>query len=164
MLTMSASDDPEKIGQMIGETARFWRHRLDQRLRPLGLTQAKWRTIAHLSRGHLTQCDLAGRLGIEEPTLARLLARLETGGWVKRESAAHDRRCKTVHLERKSSALLRRIEQAASELRNELLEKIPRRDLQTCMRVLSTIRDKAGAVAETKTNGNGRIGKRKMLR
>jgi MarR family transcriptional regulator, transcriptional regulator for hemolysin len=139
--------DPEKIGQLIGETARAWRHRLDHRLSPLGLTQAKWRTIAHLSRGHLTQCELAGRLGIEEPTLVRLLARLESGGWVKRRSAAHDRRCKTVHLQRKSSSLLRQIEQAASELRNELLERIPARDLQICTRVLSEIRDRAAGAS-----------------
>jgi MarR family transcriptional regulator, transcriptional regulator for hemolysin len=146
MLTMREGD-PEKIGQLIGETARAWRHRLDHRLSPLGLTQAKWRTIAHLSRGHLTQCELAGRLGIEEPTLVRLLARLESGGWVKRRSAAHDRRCKTVHLQRKSSSLLRQIEQAASELRNELLERIPARDLQICTRVLSEIRDRAAGAS-----------------
>jgi DNA-binding MarR family transcriptional regulator len=40
----------------------------------------------------MTQCDLADRLSIEEPTLARLLTRLESGGWIKRESAQHDRR------------------------------------------------------------------------
>jgi MarR family transcriptional regulator, transcriptional regulator for hemolysin len=154
MLTMSESD-PEKIGHLIGETARAWRHRLDQRLSPLGLTQAKWRTIAHLSRGHLTQCELAGRLGIEEPTLARLLARLESGGWVNRQSAAHDRRCKTVHLERKSSSLLRPIEEAANELRNELLERIPPGDLRVCMRVLTEIRNRAASASTSGMNGNG---------
>ena len=154
MLTMSGSDR-ESIGRLIGESARAWRHQLDQRLRPLGLTQAKWRTISHLARGHLTQCELAGRLGIEEPTLARLLARLESGGWVKRENAAHDRRCKTVHLQRKSSALLQRIDEAANELRNELLKRIPARDLQTCTRVLTEIRDRAAGASIKGMNGNG---------
>ncbi len=64
--------DPETVGQLLHETARVWRHKLDQRLRPLGLSQAKWRTIAHLARGQMTQRDLAERLSIEEPTLARL--------------------------------------------------------------------------------------------
>ena len=106
MLTMSALD-PETVGQLLHETARVWRHKLDQRLRPLGLSQARWRTLAHLARGHLTQRDLAERIGIEEPTLARLLSRLEDDGWIKRENARHDRRCKTVHLQRKSSAELK---------------------------------------------------------
>ena len=154
MLTMSEID-PETIGQLVQETARTWRHQLDQRLRPLGLSQAKWRTLAHLSRGHLTQCDLAQRLGIEEPTLARLLGKLEQDRWIKRESAIHDRRCKTVHLQPKSSAILEKIEGTARELRHELLETIPARDLQTCMRVLVEIRNRAASVPIDPMNGNG---------
>ncbi len=144
--------DPEKIGQLLHETARVWRHKLDQRLRPLGLSQAKWRTIAHLADGQLTQCDLADRLSIEEPTLARLLTRLESGGWVKRASAHHDRRCKTVQLQRKSSRLLQQIEATAGELRHELLESISPGDIQICLRVLAEIRNKAAAEGHS---GNG---------
>ena len=154
MLTMTEID-PESIGQVLHETARVWRHKLDQRLQPLGLSQAKWRTIAHLARGHLTQRDLAERLSIEEPTLARLLTRLESEGWIKRENARHDRRCKTVHLQRKSSQLLEEIEDTARDLRHELLETISPRDLQTCLRVLVEIRQKAAAAATQAGNGNG---------
>ena len=161
MLTMTEID-PEKIGQLIYETARVWRHKLDQRLRPLGLSQAKWRTIAHLARGRLTQCDLAERLSIEEPTLARLLTRLESGGWVKRESAQHDRRCKTVHLQRKSSRLLQQIEGTAGELRHELLATISPDDLQTCLRVLAEIRHRAATAATHPGNGLGPAKKRKQ--
>lgn len=159
MLTMSRIDQ-EKIGQIIGETARAWRHQLDRRLQPLGLTQAKWRTLAHLSRGHLTQCDLAQRLSIEEPTLARLLGKLEADRWIKRQSAQHDRRCKTVHLQPKSSALLQKIEETARELRHELLETIPARDLQTCLRVLTEIRNRAAPVGDGKANNKSKNGKR----
>jgi MarR family transcriptional regulator, transcriptional regulator for hemolysin len=157
--------DPETIGQLVQETARVWRHKLDQRLRPLGLSQAKWRTLAHLSRGHLTQCDLAQRLSVEEPTLARLLGKLEEDRWIKRQSASHDRRCKTVHLQPKSSALLEEIQKTARDLRHELLEKIPARDLQVCLRVLTEIRNRAATVtAATQLNsirGKSRNGKRK---
>jgi MarR family transcriptional regulator for hemolysin len=154
MLTMSQID-PETIGQLLGETARVWRHKLDQRLQPLGLSQAKWRTIALLARGHLTQRDLAERLGIEEPTLARLLTRLESEGWIKRENASHDRRCKTVHLQPKSNRLFHQIDDTARELRHELLKTISPHDLQTCLRVLAEIRHKAVTAAEHLGNGNG---------
>ncbi len=139
--------DPETIGQLVQETARVWRHRLDQRLRPLGLSQARWRTLAHLSSGHLTQCDLAQRLGIEEPTLARLLGKLEQDRWIKRQNAAHDRRCKTVHLQAKSSALLEEIQKTARDLRHELIETVSPRDLQVCLRVLTEIRNRAAGVS-----------------
>ena len=116
MLTMSRID-PETIGQLLHETARVWRHKLDQRLRPLGLSQAKWRTIAHLAHGHLTQCDLAERLSIEEPTLARLLASLESERLDQtRRTRRHDRRCKTVHLQPQIEPLLQQIEDTAREL------------------------------------------------
>ena len=152
MLTMSEID-PETVGHLLHETARVWRHKLDQRLQPLGLSQAKWRTIAHLARGQMTQRDLAERLGIEEPTLARLLTRLESGGWIKRENSQHDRRCKTVHLQPKSSQLLQRIEDTARELRHELLATISSRDLQTCLNVLSEIRRKPAAAEARSGNG-----------
>ena len=158
MLTMTEID-PEKIGQLLHETARVWRHKLDQRLQPLGLSQAKWRTLAHLARGKMTQRDLAESLSIEEPTLARLLTRLESCGWIKRESARHDRRCKTVHLQRKSSRLLEQIEGTARQLRHELLAEIPPGDLQVCLRVLAEVRQKAAA-AEAYP-GNGQSKKRK---
>jgi MarR family transcriptional regulator, transcriptional regulator for hemolysin len=145
---------PETIGQLVQETARVWRHKLDQRLRPLGLSQAKWRTLAHLSRGDLTQRDLAQRLGIEEPTLARLLGKLEEDDWIKRQSATHDRRCKTVHLQPKSSDLLGEIQKTARNLRHELVENIERGDLQVCLRVLTEIRNRAASVAVTpRVNG-----------
>jgi MarR family transcriptional regulator for hemolysin len=161
MLTMSRID-PETIGQLLGETARVWRHKLDQRLQPLGLSQAKWRTIALLARGHLTQRDLAERLSIEEPTLARLLTRLESEGWIKRENASHDRRCKTVHLQPKANRLFHQIDDTARELRHELLNTIPSRDLQTFVRVLAEIRHKAVTAAEQFGNGNGLARKRRQ--
>src|SRR5207245_11802060 len=90
---------PESSGAMLGGTARAWRMKLDQRLKPMGLSQAKWRTLIHLSRAPepLTQSQIAERTGIEEPTLVTLLHRLEKEGWVVRKTSARDRRCKTVH-------------------------------------------------------------------
>ena len=70
--------DPETFGPLLGGTARAWRMKLDQRLKPMGLSQAKWRTLIHLSRASepLTQSQIAERTGIEEPTLVSLLHRL----------------------------------------------------------------------------------------
>jgi MarR family transcriptional regulator for hemolysin len=90
-------------------------------------------------------------MGIEEPTLVGLLRRLETDGWIKRRDASHDRRCKNVRLARKTSPVLHEIFDTAQQLRHQLLADISKRDLQTCMRVLTRIHEKA----ETKDNRNG---------
>ena len=137
--------DSEAFGPLLHGAARAWRLKLDERLKPMGLSQAKWRTLLHLSvaSGALTQTEIAARLGIEEPTLVTLLHRLESDGWVIRKSSLHDRRCKFVHLGRRAQSVIAQINATARNLRHELIAGIPERDLQTCMRVLAQVRDKA---------------------
>lgn len=141
--------DVEKIGLLLNSTARTWRTKLDQRLKPLGLTQGKWTTLVHLAGADaaLTQRELAARVGIEEPTLAGILDRLQSDGWIERAGSPNDRRCKTVHLRRNSKTILDQIFAAAQTLRHELIDDIPAADLQICMRVLARMREKAENVS-----------------
>jgi len=122
----------------------------------MGMSQAKWRTLLHLSiaPGTLTQTEIAERLGIEEPSLATLLHRLENEGWIARKSSPRDRRCKMVLLGRRAQNVISEISAAAEELRHELLEDISAADLRTCIRVLTQIQEKA-----ERKNGNGAQGK-----
>ena len=142
--------DTQKIGFVLVETARAWRTKLDQRLRPLGLSQGKWTTLVHLAWGgdKLTQRELASRIGIEEATLAGLLDRLQTDGWIERKQCADDRRCKTVHLRPGSKKVLSKIFETAQGLRQELISDIPAAELETCMHVLARIRDRAEVVGQ----------------
>ncbi len=151
----------DEFGLMLFGTARAWRTKLDQRLRPLGLSQGKWRTLMHLSHGgdKLTQKEIADRMGIEEPTLAGLLNRLEDDGWITRHESPNDRRCKIVHLRKRSQAVLDEIFSAAHELRDELLADVPARDLEICMRVLKRIREGAEAESAGTRRPNGNVSK-----
>jgi MarR family transcriptional regulator, transcriptional regulator for hemolysin len=139
------SADLEAFGPLLHGTARAWRLKLDERLRPMGLSQAKWRTLLHLSlaSGPLTQAEIASRLGIEEPSLVTLLHRLESDRWVARRSSHSDRRCKTVHLAPRAQRVISQINAAALKLRHELLDEIPAAELRTCIRVLTRICRKA---------------------
>ncbi len=114
----------------------------------MGLSQARWRTLLHLSRASvpLTQSAIAARLGIEEPTLVTLLHRLEDEGWVSRKSSSRDRRCKTVHLQCRAHRVIGRINATALRLRSDLIKDIPARELQICMRVLDRVRERAERV------------------
>jgi MarR family transcriptional regulator for hemolysin len=127
----------------------------------MGLSQAKWRTLLHLSvsPNPLTQAEIAARLGIEEPTLVTLLHRLESAGWVKRRSSSHDRRCKTVELGQRAQRVIVQINAQANQLRREFLSDVPMSDLRICMGVLDRILAKAGRAAEVKGKGGLRNGK-----
>jgi MarR family transcriptional regulator for hemolysin len=135
--------DGETFGQLLHGTARAWRQKLDARLKPMGLSQAKWRTLMHLSLAEdaLTQAEIAGRLGVEDPTVVTLLNRLEKEGWINRKNASHDRRCKMVVLGQRAQRVINEINIAANNLRHELLADITPSDLQTCMGVLTRIRE-----------------------
>ena len=111
----------------------------------MGLSQAKWRTLMHLSLSEdaLTQAEIAGRLGVEEPTVVNLLHRLEKEGWITRNSSPHDRRCNMVLLGRRAQRVIAQINATADKLRHELLAGVPQADLQTCMRVLARVRERA---------------------
>ncbi|HEX4696121.1 MAG TPA: MarR family transcriptional regulator [Candidatus Udaeobacter sp.] len=157
--------DGEIFGQLLHGTARAWRQKLDARLKPMGLSQAKWRTLMHLSLAEdaLTQAEIAGRLGVEEPSVVTLLNRLEKEGWVTRKNSARDRRCKMVLLGRRAQRIIDQINAAAGNLRQELLADIRREDLQTCINVLHMIcvraakdeKERRAIVQPVNSNDNG---------
>jgi len=135
----------ETLGFLLSETARIWRTRLDQRLRPLGLSQAKWRLLVYLEMAdcELTQRALSERLGIEGPSLVRLLDRMEADGWVERRLAPADRRAKTIHATARAVDTIRDIDRVAAGLRRELLADIPAQELALVSDVLQRIKRRA---------------------
>lgn len=147
---MSEPFKAKEFGMLLAETARLWRARLDQRLRPLGLSQAKWMVLLYLSRSEncMTQTALAERIGIMGPTLTGLLNRLAADGWIERRETALDRRSKTVHLLPKANAALAQIEAAAAQLRDELLEGIPEDELAHCSSVIQRIKQRGEQLLE----------------
>ena len=118
--------------------ARLWRAEIDRRLKPLGLSEARWRAIRHLSRngGELTQTKLAERLGIRGPTLVGQLDLLESDGWVERHAAPNDRRSKVVRLTDKADPLVDQIEHVIMGVRGELLKNSSEAALQECSALL----------------------------
>ncbi len=140
--------DLNRFGSALAETARVWRMRLDQRLKPLGLSQAKWRALLSLARDGegMTQTALAERLGIEGPSLVGLLDRLAADGWIQRLVCADDRRVRRIYLTEKARSTLEEIEAVATRLRQELFGDISEEELLHCLQVLRRIRDKAEAL------------------
>jgi MarR family transcriptional regulator for hemolysin len=137
--------EQQTFGFLLSETARTWRNRLDQRLRPLGLSQAKWLVLVHLNMAgcELTQTALSERLGIEGPSLARLLDRMQADGWVERRTSPLDRRAKTVHPTAKATEIIREIKRIAAKLRTELLVDISPQELAVASEVLRRIKQRA---------------------
>ncbi len=134
----------ERLGALLHEVARRWRGALDARLKPLGLSQAKWRTLFYLQMhdAPMNQKTLANLLGVEGPTLVGLLDRLGREGWLTRREDQADRRCKDVVLLPKARETARHIQDIAFDLEKELLKGVSREDLAACMRVMKLLRER----------------------
>jgi MarR family transcriptional regulator for hemolysin len=128
----------------------------------MGLSQAKWRTLMHLSLADdaLTQAEIAARLGVEEPSVVTLLHRLEREDWITRTNSALDRRCKMVLLGRRAQRIIAQINSSADTLRHQLLADIPSSELHICMNVLARIRERAEKDDKLRFTGNGTAARR----
>jgi MarR family transcriptional regulator for hemolysin len=138
-----------KLHLLLCETAKTLRDSLDKRLKPLGLSQAKWRTLLYLSlaKKPLTQAELAANMAIEAATLVGLLDRLAKDGWITREKMPNDRRSKIVQLTEKAYKTLEQIHQTANALRDEILDMISDDEINAGITLLSKIKNKAENIA-----------------
>lgn len=129
--------DQHRFGMQLAQLSRGWRGELDRRLAGLGLSQARWLVLLHLARFEVapTQRELAASVGVEGPTLARLLDSLEAQGLVRRHAVMEDRRAKQISLSESALPLIKQIETIANELRLELFSGISEQDLATAMAV-----------------------------
>ena len=128
------------FGMTLGRVSRRWRTRLDERLRHLGLTQARWHILLRLDKeGPMPQHQLAEHLQVERPTLVRLLDGLERQELVERRSVEDDRRIRCVHLTEKARPLLEEISCISEQLRHELLANIDHEALVAALKVLQEL-------------------------
>ena len=136
------------FGLELVEMAHKWRRLLDTRLRPEGLSQATWRTLFFVSRATngIQQKDLAVAIGIEGPSLVRLLDRLESEGLLERQISPEDRRGKIVDLTELGENRVLEIQGVAEGVRLELLDGITADRLATCLHVFECIKRNAERV------------------
>jgi MarR family transcriptional regulator for hemolysin len=133
--------DPHRFAMQLAQLSRSWRAELDRRLVGLGLSQARWLVLLHLSRFEElpTQRELAQSVGVEGPTLARLLDSLEAQGLVTRQAVPEDRRAKKISLSPPAQPLIEKIEAISTQLRKELFAGIDEEELRRCQQVHARI-------------------------
>jgi MarR family transcriptional regulator for hemolysin len=100
--------------------ARRWRNLLDEALRTTGDSHARWLTLTwvNLLAGKSNHRELAERVGVELPTLVRLLNRLEAEKLVTRRTLGTKGRAKSVMLTprgRETLAVMTRVVDRTSE-------------------------------------------------
>jgi len=138
---MAEPSDQQLFVPLLFNTRNRIRFAMDEAFKPLGITDATWRTLFYLSQtgDGVTQKELASVMGIEGPSLVRLLDSLEGKHFIERRPNPDDRRAKTVHL---TSTGRRRIVEwrtVSARVREKLLAEISAEEIQCCVDVFQRI-------------------------
>lgn len=136
------------LAQSLLLAARRWRTRLNERLKSIGQTDARCAALAEIAdcENGVVQRELSQRLGVEEPTVVRLLDALEAQGWVERRAHSLDRRAKVVQITPDAQPVLDQAQAIVSELQEEMFAEIDPSDLAVCLRVLNQLTRKLDRV------------------
>jgi MarR family transcriptional regulator, transcriptional regulator for hemolysin len=136
---------------VLSDVARLMRTRADARARAYGMTRAQWMILVRLDRQPgMSQNELAALVEVEPITVARLIDRLETRGFVERRPDASDRRVWRLHLTPAAQPMLKEIARARGELNAILAENISPKRLDAALDCL--LQMKANLMAEPRSN------------
>lgn len=116
---------------------RKWRACVDERLKPTRMTLARFTVLYWVGElpATTTQRELADMVGIEGPTLVRLLHALEEQGLIERVPMPGDRRAKGIRLTEAARPLLDGLHDVTEELSREYLGKLEKRRLSSATRL-----------------------------
>jgi MarR family transcriptional regulator, transcriptional regulator for hemolysin len=114
------------LGSDLARLVRVWRALIDQRLKPLELTQTHWVTLYNINRlpPDQSQIQLAKAIGIEQPSLVRTLDQLEEKGLITRHTCANDRRAKRIKLTEEAAPIIKEVNDVITITRGEILSGV----------------------------------------
>src|SRR5271166_5769145 len=100
--------------------AHVYRREVNRALLAHGLSDSRALPVLQIARsgGGMRQGVLAEELGLEGPSLVRLLDQLSAAGLVERRDDPSDGRAKTLHVTEAGRALAAEIEKILRDLRN----------------------------------------------
>jgi MarR family transcriptional regulator, transcriptional regulator for hemolysin len=118
--------------------ARKWRRTSHGVLAAFNVSEACATPLLTASRlgSAVRQVTLADHIGIEGPSLVRLLDQLCAAGLMRRDEDPEDRRAKTVVLTAEGRAVTAKMEEELVTLRAQALKGVSRDDLEAALRVL----------------------------
>lgn len=131
---------------------RQWRRAADSAVETHGLSDATALPLVSIGRmgGEPRQNALAEAVGIEGPSLVRLLDQLETAGLVVRKEDPTDRRAKVLSLTPAGEAVVAKMEADLARLRETVFATVSAADLQAGLRVFQALQTHAREASEVR--------------
>lgn len=128
------------LGEMVNRTARLLRRLADHRLAPLGLSSGYLPVLTALMPGEqLSQKVLTERAGIEQPTMAATLRRMERDGVIIRQLDPDDRRSALFRLTPHAIARIAAISAAIDGVSEDALARVDAGDRTQLRSILQEV-------------------------
>lgn len=132
----------ETLGFIIQDVARLMRRNFNRRVQDLGLTQAQWQILVLISRMEgARQSQIADILEMQPISVARMLDRMESAGWVERRPDPQDRRAVNLYLTAKAEPILEQMRARAAQTRALALSGLSGEDHDAVSAILQKMRD-----------------------
>jgi len=127
---------------------RAYRAAADRAVAHIGVSHAlAWPLLMIGRHGNgVRQGQIAELLGIEGPSLVRLLDQLVAAGLVQRRDDPADGRARTLHLTPAGADAQARIEDTLHQLRAGLFDEVADTDLAATLRVFEALEQRLGCV------------------
>ncbi|MFS2223097.1 transcriptional regulator SlyA [Pantoea sp. B65] len=129
------------LGTDLARLVRIWRALIDQRLKPLELTQTHWVTLHNIHQlpPEQSQIQLAKAIGIEQPSLVRTLDQLEEKGLITRCTCANDRRAKRIKLTKEAEPIISEVEHVIDATRDDILSGISMQEINQLVTLIARL-------------------------
>jgi len=134
----SFEDKKLRLTRRVLFLSRRWLNMIDNELRATGDSHARWITLLWVGMmgGRHKIGELADQIGVELPTLVRLLNRLEREGLVERRSLGGSNRAKAVVLTPKGRRLSTNMNGIVDRVRSEFLQGVNEKQLNEALDLL----------------------------
>ena len=122
------------------KSSKLFADTLEHAFRPYHLTRSQWIAIYFIyNDGHMTQRELADKIGIKEPSVVRLIQKLEYDGYLTRHGLDEDKRVKQVELTTKGEQAYHELLPVVKQFKNKTIAGIAEEDLKTFKNVLEAM-------------------------
>lgn len=135
----SRADYEFRLTRKLVITARKWTAFIDEQVRrKTGFSRSRWQTLAAIAfaGGPVATLELAGRMGVQWPSVVRVLSEMEAEGLIERTQSSDDRRYRMIAITPAGRALLDDVLEITNPLRAARLAGIATEDLIASERVL----------------------------
>ena len=146
MKTRNTRAIEETTGYLLAKVCRAHRGSVGALLSGVGLYVGQEMVLLELwKEDGLKGSELADRLGVEPPTVTRMIRRMESCGFVERRPDPTDARSFRVHLTEKGRALEGPVARIWEEIEEKTLQGISPEETLALRRLLTQIRQNLGS-------------------